>query len=202
MQTLGARRACALQRALDGCERVLGKGIPTLTSVNNLAGCMLAWATRRGSAALPARSTAVSACSARSTEHTRQREQSGPMLGGSGRRRGLPLYQRVLGKEHQHALTSVNNLLLLELWATRRGFAVLPARAQPRARVTKASEHAHQRENLAFCLEALGDSAALPSTGAPSMDLIPIRPSPSSRTARANWDRLEREVAARAERLV
>ena len=56
------------RRALDSSERVLGKEHPdTLTSVNNLAGCMRRWATRRGLCrSTGARSTAASACSARS----------------------------------------------------------------------------------------------------------------------------------------
>ena len=56
------------RRALDSRERVLGKEHPdTLSSVNNLAGCMRLWATAAGPCrSTGARSRAASACSARS----------------------------------------------------------------------------------------------------------------------------------------
>ena len=121
MQALGdAAGALPLyRRALDSYERVLGKEHPdTLTSVNNLAECMRALGDAAG--ALPLY------------------------------RRALDSRERVLGKEHPDTLASVNNLAeCMEALGDAAGALPLYRRALDgqRARARQgASRHAHQRE--------------------------------------------------------
>jgi tetratricopeptide (TPR) repeat protein len=160
------------RRALDGRERVQGKEHPaTLGSVNNLAACMEALGDAAG--ALPLY------------------------------RRALDSHERVLGKEHPDTLGSVNNLALcMQALGDTAGALPLFHHALDSSERVLGKEHPATLtsvNNLAGCMLALGDAAgALPlyRRAADGLERL-LRPDhPTSRTVRANYDRLEREVAA------
>ncbi|HTW69418.1 MAG TPA: tetratricopeptide repeat protein [Acetobacteraceae bacterium] len=121
------------RRALECRERVLGPEHPdTLTSVNNLAGCMRALGDAAG--ALPLYRRALESSErGLGPEHpdtlTSVNNLAGCMRALGDAAGALPLFrralqtrERVLGPEHRNTLTNVNNLPnACGRWATRRG---------------------------------------------------------------------------------
>jgi tetratricopeptide (TPR) repeat protein len=200
------------RRALDSRERVLGtEHLDTLVSINNLAECLRTLGDAAG--ALPLYRRALD-----SHERVLGKEHPNTLfslnnlalcikeLGDAGG--ALPLYrrslnsrERVLGKEHPDTLTSVSNLAgCLRALGDAAGALPLYRRAlDSRERVLGKEHHRTLTSvnNLAVCLRALGDAAgALPlyQRAADGFDSMLGPDHPSSRTVRANCDRLEREV--------
>ena len=136
------------------------------------------------------------------------------MHAGAGRRGGgfaaLPARAREprarARPEHPDTLSSVNNLALcMRVLGDAAGALPLYQRALDSCERVLGTEHPNTLtsvNNLALCMEALGDAAgALPlcRRALDGFDSLFGPVHPSSRTARANWDRLEREVAAARE---
>ncbi|HME22259.1 MAG TPA: FxSxx-COOH system tetratricopeptide repeat protein [Acetobacteraceae bacterium] len=165
-------------RALQSRERVLGPEHPdTLTSVNNLAGCMQALGDAAG--ALPLYRRALESC-----ERVLGREHPDTLtsvndlalcmqaLGDAAGalplyRRALEGYERVLGPEHPHTLTGVNNLAeCMRALGDAAGALPFYRRALDSRERVLGPEHPDTLtsvNNLAECMRALGDAAgALP----------------------------------------
>ncbi|HEY1931810.1 MAG TPA: toll/interleukin-1 receptor domain-containing protein [Acetobacteraceae bacterium] len=167
------------RRALDGCERVLGKEHPaTLTSVNNLAGCMETLGDAAG--ALPLYRRALD-----SFERVLGKEEHPDTLTSVNNlatclyslgdaagalplfRRALDGRERALGKEHPDTLGSTNNLAgCMKALGDAAGALPLLRRALDSRERVLGKEHPDTLisvNNLAACMDALGDAAgALP----------------------------------------
>jgi tetratricopeptide (TPR) repeat protein len=166
------------RRALESRERVLGAEHPaTLTSVNNLAGCLRALGDASGALplyrrALESRERVLGAEHPDTLTSVNNLAYCLETLGDASG--ALPLYrralesrERVLGAEHPDTLISVNNLAYC-LQALGDASSALPLYRRAlecRERVLGA-EHPDTLisvNNLAYCLWALGDaSGALP----------------------------------------
>jgi len=166
------------RRALDSCERVLGKEHPaTLISVGNLAGCLRALGDAAG--ALPLFRRALDSFErVLGKEHpatlSSVNNLAGCMLALGDAAGALPLArrtldsrERVLGKEHPDTLQSVNNLAGFT-WVLGDAAGALPLfrRALDSRERVLGKEHPETLQsvlNLAGCMRALGDAAgALP----------------------------------------
>ena len=108
----------------------------------------------------------------------------------------------MLGQEHPNTLSSVNNLAqCMGALGDAAGALPLYRRALEGSERVLGKEHPETLasvNNLAGCLQALGDAAgALPlyRRAADGFDALLGPDHPTSRRVRANYDRLEREIA-------